>query len=361
MENTSNRYNSLPIISNPATIKLSLEDRLGIKIPISELSHSNTKKPVIQTSSLRDKRAQQLDAYLGSRSAGIDKADAFLHQAVNIEEVKRRAEELGLPYFYERIGKHQNTHALRIGDRDNYHVYLELYRIDSPYSRKLLTNPRHFPSIVEYSNFIVHLFGLSQFECLTPYRLDFYVDLDMSFEELKKMLRIKYKQINRHNSNRGYNLNYLLFGGSHEKIAIYDKSDQLRNKSIEPERDITRIEIRLTSKALPVTGISQLTSLASYGRHGRLFEPFNRVSLEPVTLADINNIKNRKDLIKLVKLQTLMDAEGFDYARRFLNQNGNFRRDYLGLITFSESPFDLNEIFLNELFSFMRKTRHQLL
>lgn len=350
------KQNTLPRTVSPAIIKSSLEQHLDIKIPIEEISHRNTKRTVRKSLNRRERRQQQRDAYLGNRPAGFDKADGYLHQAAIIEEVKSTAQRLGLDIAYERIGT-KKTHALRIGARDDMHIHLELHRIDSRYSRKLLTNPKHFPSVVEYANFLIQLFGLNQYECITLYRQDFYVDLDISFSEVKKMLRIKHKQINRHNSNKGCELNYLLFGGGDCVIAIYNKTAELQKKGIEIDKDVTRIEIRLTGKAMPVSLLRDISSLASLGRGGRLLNPFSRVSLEPVTLTDIDTVKDRKSLIKLVKLHTLMEAEGFDYAHRFLNQNDNFKRDYRGLISYSDSPVDLNKLFHDNLSDFMRKPR----
>jgi len=360
MKNSIRPANSLPRLTNSAIIKSTLERHLGIRISTEEISHRNTKRTVNSRLSRRERRQQQRDAYLGARPAGVDKADGYFHQAVVIEDVKRRAKELGLPIAYERLGKGRKTHALRIGARDNYHVYLHLYRVDSQYSRKFLTNPKYFPSVVEYTNFLIQLFGLNQYESLTLYRLDFHVDLNISFNEVKKMLRVRHKQINRHNSNRGCELNYILFGGGDCVIAVYNKTKELQDKGIDIDTDITRIEIRLTSKAVPVSLLCELSNLASL-KNGRPLDPFNRVSLEPVTLRDIDTVRDRKTLIKLVRLQTLMEAEGFDYAHRFLNKNDNFKRDYQGLISYSESPVDLNKLFHDNLADFMRKPRFELL
>lgn len=352
----SNR-NTLPDGISHDVMRARLTNLLGIDIPADELSHRNTKRHVRRRLSLQERKQQKRDAQLGHRPAGIDKADAYFYQAVVIEEVKRRAEELGLSYAYERLGVGRNTHALRIGNRDDQHIYLELYRIDSRYSRKLLTNPKFFFSVVEYSNFLIQLFGLNQYENLKLYRLDFNVDLKLSFDEVKKMLRVKYKNINRHNLNRGCDLKSLLFGGGDSKIAVYDKKTQLESKGIQIDEDVTRIEVRLTGKELPVSLLCELSCLASLNNHGRFLNPFNRVSLEPVILIDINNVDSHEQLIKLVRLQTLMDAEGFDYAYKFLNRNGNFNRDYRGLISYGDSSIDLNKVFHDNLSDFFRKKR----
>lgn len=295
------------------------------------------------------------DVNVVNRQAGIDKADCRLYECVAVEVIKARANELGLPLRHMKIGKNKKQ-VLRIGDPEGEHIYLELRHIQSPFTRTILTNPNKFRSAERYFQFLVSLFGINHFEYMKLFRLDFNVDLPVSFNAVRKMLRVKYKQLNARHDGRSSRITGLNFGGGDESVCAYNKAYQVsKNETSDDLR--SRIEIRLKGKRLPIKKIHELPMVIKNTKYGRPINPFYFLSLEPFTLADESSIKDPKKLRKLVYLKSLIEASSLDYAIRKLNQNGNFMRDYKGLIEFHESPYDLDDILLNNLFDFFGKRR----
>lgn len=291
-----------------------------------------------------------------NRQGGIDKADCLLYERVAVEAIKARANELGLPLRHMKIGKNKKQ-VLRIGDPEGEHIYLELRHINSEFSRTILTNPNKFFSAERYFQFLVDLFGINQFQYMKLFRLDLNVDLPEHFNALREMLRVKYKQSNARHEGRNSQITGLYFGRGDESLCAYNKAFQISKDNASDEKPRSRIEVRLKGKRLPITCIHELPLLIKNTKYGRPINPFHFLYLEPFNLVDESSITDPKKLRRLIRLKGLIEASGLDYAIRVLNKNGNFARDYKGLIEFHESPYDLDDILLNGLFDFFGKRR----
>lgn len=340
--------------TNPNIILSVLRHLTGLKFKSAE-RHMNPETSVNVQMSPRVKEPLSTDVNLVNRQAGIDKADCRLYEAVSVEAIKARAEELGLPLRYMKIGQNKKQ-VLRIGDPNGEHIYLRV-RHGSDLSWTVLTNPNKFYSAERYFQFLAIIFGINHFESMKLIRLDFNVDLPEHFNVIRSMLRVKHKQLNKRHEGRSSLITGLNFGGGDESLCAYNKAYQVSKNDMLDGDPRSRIEIRLKGKRLPVTYVHELPKLIKNTNYGHPFKPFHFLYLEPFILADESSIKDPKKLRKLIHLKGLIEASGIDYAIRQLNQNGNFARDYKGLIEFQESPYDLDDILLNGLFEFFGKRR----
>lgn len=341
-------------IINPEIISARLEYLTGMKFTVTDV-HIKPQTLVNEQMSLRVKRSLNADVNVVSRQAGIDKADYLLYEMVSIEDMKKRAETLGLPWKYQKIGENRQQ-VLTIGDPKGEHIHLAIRHIRSLNTRRVLTNPNKFRSAKRYFLFLVVFFGLNHFEYMKLFRLDFNVDLEEDFDAVRKMIRVKYKQLNERCKSRSSHITGLYFGGGNERLCAYNKSFQLSTKGVKSSRSVSRLETRLLRKKIPVVHAYELPMLIKNTKHGRPVNPFHWIYLEPFILADESTVSGQK-LVRLIRLKELIEANGLDNAIRKLNKNGNFFRDYKGLIEFQESPYDLNEILLSNLADFFGKRR----
>lgn len=288
--------------------------------------------------------------------AGIDKIDAYFEEEVSVKQLEQRADELGLKYARERIGNNK-AHALRVGDPDGEHIHLQLTYQSSTHGKKLISNPNHFIIFDRYQNFLIQLFGRNEYEFLTIYRIDFCVDLQESFQNLKRWFRVPYKQHSRHDTNKGRTRTGITFGKEPHTVCLYDKTEEQKRKGIETDGPVTRVEARFFGDKRPVEFVKDLPEILKRNARGDYFEPFKSVSIEPIHLVPIEKVISRDKLIKWVRLDTLLNVGGYDLAYKELNTNGNFARDIKGLATFSEYSHDLDAILVEHLEHFFGRKR----
>lgn len=345
-----------PDIATPAVIESVLDRILGVKRP-TNLRHINKSTQVSKHPNRREIRQLVRDVKPpDARSAGIDKLDAIFYERIELASLRSRAESLGIKHALTRIGPNRNTLAIRLGEENGEHVYVPLTYMNCKYVSKLISNPNRFKSYRSYCTFLIKLFGLNAFEFLKIQRIDFNVDLEMSYHELRKILRVKFKRLYNLYSNRSSEQTGMDYGSGSRKLVFYNKTEQLNSKGIETKKNLARIELRYTGKDVPVEFIKDLPKIAKPSSFERI-KFFAFLSLETFTMPDKNDIADRTQLIKLIKFQTYLEAGGLDLAYRKLNTKGNFYRDYKGLVTFTGSPYDLNKILLDNLCDFFERSR----
>lgn len=341
-----------------AIVKAYLDNLLGTNS--KPQIHINNNTSVRNSHNRRERRQVISDVTRSIRQGGIDKLEASFFERVNMDELTRRADAIGLSPVYERIGANRSTHAYRIGDKNGEHIYVEVFSKNSKFVKKLISNPNRFSSFRSFCTFLINLFGLNQFEFLKIKRIDFNVDLDLPYDSLRKMLRVRFKRIHNCYNNKSSLQTGMDYGSGDCKLVFYDKTEQLNSKGVSTNRKFARIELRYTGKRVPVEFIKDLPKIIKQGIFDKL-RFFSFVSLEPFTMPQLDDVQDRTQLIKLVRLNTFLEAGGFDLAFRKLNRNGNFYRDYKGLLKFQESPHDLNKILRDNLHDFFGKRRVELL
>lgn len=339
-----------------AVIEAYLNQMLGVKSPKSS-RHINLEPQVRRRNFHRVKRELPLDVKAGeARMAGIDKLDIQLYEPVDRAWLEQRAKVLGLPFEFERLGKQRGTYAFRIGHRDGEHVHAVLSYLNAKSIYKIASNPNRFVDFRRYSQFLINIFGLNQFDSMKIKRADFNVDLEMSYQTLSKIMRVKLKRLYNRHVNKDSEETGMDYGSGDRRLVFYNKTEQLNSKGIEIKKSIARIELRYTGKEVPVEYVKDLPRITQHKIFDKL-KFFTFISLEPFTLLDIDKVSDRKQLIKLVRLKSYLEAGGLDLAYRKLNTNGNFYRDHRDLFTFHKSPYDLNKILHDHLSDFFGKPR----
>jgi hypothetical protein len=211
---------------------------------------------------------------------------------------------------------------------------------------------------------LIQIFGRNEIENIRIYRIDFCIDLDLSFSDLIKWLRVPYKQIKRSDTDKGRNRTGITFGRGDLVICVYDKNEEQRRKGVELDGPLTRIEVRYTGDKLPIQYVRELPNLLSVTFNGRRLSPFSVVSIEPCYLVPIETIStpplhNSKVIDKLitwVRLDTYLSVGGLDLAKKQMNAHGNFNRDVRGILTFEEFPHDLNSVLLSDLETYFERS-----
>ncbi len=294
----------------------------------------------------------------------IDKVDGFFHQDVNVEEVTERAKALGLKCGLKRIGSDRKW-AFQIGEDPGECVFLELLFSSSKRSKKLISNPSRFGTHRRYIEFLTRLFGRNQTENIRIIRIDFCVDLDLSFSQLIQWLRVPYKRIKRSDTDKGRNRTGITFGKGDLVVCVYDKTEEQRRRGIEVDGQVARVEVRLAGDKLPVQYLRELPRIISTTVNGRRLKPFSVVSIEPAHLAPLENfatppLLNSKAIDKLinwVRFDTYLKIGGLDLAKKQMDTHGNFKRDVRGIVTFKEYPHDLDEVLTSHLKTYFGGSR----
>lgn len=221
-----------PDTATPALIESVLDSILGVKKP-TDLRHINKSTQVSRPPNRREIRQLVSDVKPSdARYAGIDKLDATFFERIDLAALKRRAEGLGIKHALTHIGPNRNTLAIRLGEENGEHIYVPLTYMNAKYITKLISNPNRFKSFRSYCTFLIKLFGLNAFEFLKIQRIDFNVDLEMSYHELRKILRVKFKRLYNHYSNRSSEQTGMDYGSGSRKLVFYNKTEQLNTKGI---------------------------------------------------------------------------------------------------------------------------------
>lgn len=348
------------IVSQEDIANATLERLTGLRFRASQI-HIKGKTPVSRPPNRRERRAILREVNVVNWVAGIDKADGMLFEPVEIDQLKAHVERLGFKWRHEMLGDDQDIPALRISGNNGECLHVVLRHIKSQRSRKVSTNPNRFSSAVNYYRFLVNVFGLNHVEYLKLKRLDLNVDIEEDFEDVWRMVRVKFKQKGKAMTSKSGNTTGLYFGGKNFVICVYDKTAQMKSKAKDLGKPVTRVEIRLKGKALPFEYIYDLPKLIKPTIYGnRMPQFFSTVFIQPFKLADKKLITNLVSRDRLVDLTARIDSVGLDAAIKKLNKHSNFARDHRGLIVYEDYPHDLNTILLSRLHKFFGKRMLEL-
>ena len=121
-----------------------------------------------------------------SSNAGIDKVDFFLYEHISLSRIKENADRINAECKLVRLPGNKGYVYQVIGEL-NQKVSFFLYNSSVKSSRKVLSNPsKNFTNYISYRDFLIALIGRNQFECASIYRVDLFVDIHESFDEIKK-------------------------------------------------------------------------------------------------------------------------------------------------------------------------------
>lgn len=161
-----------------------------------------------------------------------------------------------------------------------------------------------------------------------------------------QFVRILYKQISSAYQARAGRQTGRTVGKGDSQISIYDKDfERFRKRKVRHHNGSgTRIEVRLKGKQRPVEHLFEIPKLLEPNGQGQMFSPFRHLRLNEIRFYSINDFSEKSDVIRHTQLKTLVTHIGYDEARKRLNQNKNFRRDYGLYFEESPLPIDLDEL-----------------
>jgi len=177
-------------------------------------------------------------------------------------------------------------------------------------------NPRAFGSYRKYIDFmrsIIKDFDVNDQHKIS--RIDLCVDVyDYPLEYFKDCCNIKHK---RHQELYVSSSKSLVYGKTPQRITIYerDKRDPFLKDQL-----VTRVESQCRGKKLPILRLSQVRQLINYN-------PFEKIYFSK-TNYNYTEIKNRREAKNFAYLKRLVEQYGINEARRIINKDGHFARDY---------------------------------
>lgn len=268
----------------------------------------------------------------------LDKVECYHPTGLNLQTIKRKCEELGLSY-----------HSKRLADKK---LYLEISKnekqihffLGHPHNqilRKIFFNPSGYKSVNEMMSFLEEIFDNEMLELVIT-RIDFTLDLCVSYQEILKGLDIKHKRSNSEYSRNSVRSG-IVIGGMNDKIKIYDKAAQLRLKT-----PLTRIERQIRKPVLFVRSVKDLSNSLEKILN---FKPFDVINLNHIDFEE-GQCRTQEQLNKMSELKALIDHEGYFLAKKKLNQNDNFQRDFGKFFKLTEFSRSANDQFQEDIITY---------
>jgi hypothetical protein len=269
---------------------------------------------------------------------------------------------LRLPFKVNRedLIKWANLHAFEISDHRDKEVRGFVTRLNPPYFLRcpcskpsirirtdangqvfeVMLNPSH---LGDFYNTVACLRMLLPFQMvlgLSIRRFDIAIDYPLNFPEILRGTDIKFKRKIRHFSDDVCGVRTQVVAGvSFNKVSIYDKGKLLDLK----QGDLTRIEIQNIKLPKDLKILSNFPKIINcfnpFQRH--LVDPFENIHLGTKSLySEADVCRSQKDYLRYGELSAIMRRDGYNAARKALNTNGNFARDYGKFVHSEEFPFE---------------------
>ncbi len=268
----------------------------------------------------------------------IDKIILRFSRPISINRIKARATEFGYPFKSTRLNG--GYWHLQVGSPGSY-FYFDLINYPQELTTKIITNPSNFTSFDNYLKQVTLLIEREVFDARLQ-RIDFAVDYPVSLNELIHGLDVGFKRTAiEFNSESGKETGIRLGKGS-EKIIVYDKGEE---QGLDVSR--TRIETQLTGAKIKGRTLFHVPHFSIRD------DLLSNVVLNEVDFVNPDEFlvpiqRKRKD-----ELATLIKNGGYLRARKFLNKNGNFERDYQPLISSTVWKNQPNDILKRDMKMFM--------
>lgn len=195
----------------------------------------------------------------------------------------------------------------------------------------MMFNPSRFPSFGKVDSIVNSVFNSDPIID----RIDFNVDIAMPINDVLGSLMIKRKRA-REVYREYTEATGVYIGRNPDLYCLYNKA--LKDKL---SGDLTRIERRLFKQKVPFRNYSELDFYLD-------FNPF-----ESLSMYELKMTGNRlSDEAKFKKLQELALLHGLTGAKRILNSNQNFNRDYGKFLLERCDGLSLYEIHRTEMINF---------
>ncbi len=263
------------------------------------------------------------------RQVGIDKVSGEFQTLLGRKEIEERMARKSIAFSVTRL-KSRNWY-LQIGHRD-FGLFFELGHKGSERIKAIVSRPSAFISFSAYQDYLADILSSSELASLRVTRLDVAIDYEMAFSEFIQGFEVRNKQVRTAYTDEGPGRTGILFGRGTEKIQVYDKA--LESGLTE---SLSRLELQLAGSHLPTQKFTELSTALV----GPLWQPFDAISISKVRVLEPSEIWSQSQRERMAELSVLLRREGYSSARRALNGQGNFERDYLPFLEvqpWSEQP-----------------------
>lgn len=184
---------------------------------------------------------------------------------------------------------------------------------------RLITRPSAFESFNKFYDRLMQVFRADEIEQLRIVRLDLALDYTLPFGDLLQRFDFTRKQARIAYQDEGGSRTGITIGRGSEKIVVYDKARESGQNG-----PITRIEIQMTGAKLPTRSLESLQETLVVSK----WNPFEHISLNDIVVSSTQSLPTENQRLKAARLSAILSREGFFAAKRVLNEQGNFGRDF---------------------------------
>ncbi len=275
--------------------------------------------------------------------AGIDKLNARFANPIETVSLMRNAREIGLNIKQEYL--RDRTPYLKVGTDDRFlHFKLSL---DRSHITKMISNPNRFETWQEYYECILALLTSEHIQKINLSRLDLNLDFAVPFLELIQSIDLKNKKCAVSFNDESGDRTGLLIGKGCETIEIYDKAKKNKLAS-----DYTRLELRLSGSKVPSQNLDELPRIIQESNFFETIQGFN------VTF--LTNEHSESQLSRLNEFKNILMREGLHLARKTMDRDRNFERNFKGLIEIKPWGLQPNLLFKNTIRRFFNEKKGNL-
>lgn len=277
--------------------------------------------------------------------ACIDKLTLELDQPVPVERLRITAQQGDFKLERTRLRDGKWYLALLGGELG---FFAQIIRAPSEeLIWKLVTRPSAFETFADYKQALAMILETEEVAAARIQRLDLAIDYDADLPTILKSLDIPNKRSRVVFMDEGSTRTGIMVGKGTEKIIAYDKAKRERIGG-----PLTRIELQLKGQKLPTRRFELLDSaIADWLPHSF----FTKISMHGIRLNENMGQISQRHGDRINELKVMLQKDGFYASRCSLNQNRNFKRDYLPLLQTTPWTTQPIEIIKRDLEVFFNK------
>ncbi|MBX3041119.1 MAG: hypothetical protein KF789_10475 [Bdellovibrionaceae bacterium] len=275
--------------------------------------------------------------------AGVDKLEALFPAPLSAPEVVQRARDLG--FCLETTFLKERAPFLKVSKGEEY-VLLK-YSWDKQTLGRLVSNPNRFRTWGAYRDFLSRLLTPTGLESAKISRLDLNLDFSCPFPDLIRSLHIKNKRAGVQFTDDSGERTGINIGKAAEVIQIYDKA---RQAALSAHR--SRIELRMRGHKLPTFKIASIPSAIQTQNF------FETVEGLEVTILGSKVTETQKQ--RIAEFQTILNRDGFYFAKKALNKDRNFERDFGKIVMVRPWSTQPSSLFKEQIKSFFKNDMRAL-
>lgn len=267
---------------------------------------------------------------------GVDKLIAYFKEPIQVAEILAKAKHLN--YLCQATVLNDKKHYLKVAHEEQS-MHLK-YSLEKSHVVNMITNPNRFKTWEAHINFIQSIFAYETIKSAKSQRLDLNLDFATPLPTLIQSLDIKNKKCAQRFIDEAGSRTGLIIGKGKETIEIYDKA--LKDGLNTP---YTRLELRLGTSKLKIRDIFEIPSFIQNSK--TIFNTLEGVNLNFLSGGISDAQSKRLDTFKMI-----LEREGLYTAKKELNKERNFDRDFSKLVEFKKWDLQPSQLFKNEIARF---------